>query len=385
MEVERAFARVLEEFQPDVVHFNHFLWGLSVGLPRVAAEYGAFVVATATDLGLLCHRGQYFNSNLEPCGGPSSHEECARCVREPSRHDSHAIELFARRAAVRGAARLGGLGRIVVARDLELRAEEVRQAASFIRQWVFPTSALLSQFQAQGLALEGAKVLPYGIDERAFCLPELEREARGFRFSFFGQYMPHKGLEHLLEAVRRMESRLPESVSPWTLRCYGHGSRGRHKLYAPRAFEAVSSSRRVIDAGCFPPLDAPRVIAETDALVVPSVWMENAPLAVLQARAAGVPVIASDVLGVREVMDPSRHGALVAPGDAGALADAMRAALLAGPHRYEPDPIINHADHLDRIEELYAERSAVTLSPVGPSTGSLGRAVADLVGEAVEA
>jgi len=377
--VERAFARVLEEFRPDVVHFNHFLWGLSIGLPRVAAEHGALVVATVTDLGLLCHRGQFFDSHLAPCGGPRSHAECARCVREPSRHDSGPLELFARRAAVRAAAGAGGLGRIVVTEDLERRAGEIREAVDHIHRWVFPTRALLEVFQGNGLALEDATVLPYGIDEAAFALPPVSDGAREFRFSFFGQFMPHKGLDHLLEAVQLMESRLPESVSPWSLRCWGHGSLGRHRLYAGRAFEPVRSSRRVTDAGCFPPLDAPRVMAETDALVVPSIWMENAPLTVLQARAAGVPVIASDVSGVREVLDPGRHGVLVPPGDARALADAMRSAILAGPRRYAPDPVVRYSDHLDQIETLYAEGSEVV------ARGVLSEAVqAEVTGSSFE-
>lgn len=360
--VERAFAEALDEFRPEVVHFNHFLWGLSIGLPRVAAEHGALVVATVTDLGLLCHRGQFFDASLAVCGGPSSHANCARCVREPSKHDAGALELLARRVAVRGAARVGGLGRIVVAGDLERRAGEVAKAAAYIERWVFPTRALMEVFQAHGLAKESARVLPYGIDESAFELPRAAEAASGFRFSFLGQFMPHKGLEPLLGAVRLMESRLPESVAPWSLRCWGHGSVGRHQLYAERAFEQVRSSRRVVDAGCFPPLDAPRVMAQTDALVVPSLWMENAPLTVLQARAAGVPVIASDVSGVREVLDPARHGVLVPPGDVRALADAMRSAILAGPRRYAPDPVVPYADHLDRIESLYGEEPQVAAS-----------------------
>lgn len=357
--VERAFAQVLEEFRPEVVHFNHLLWGLSVGLPRLAAEAGARVVNTVTDLGLLCHKGQFFDSKLSACGGPRSSSECARCVREPSSYDAEPAELLLRRAAVRGAAKLGGLGRIVVAKDIERRAEMVAEAVSYIDRWVFPTRALREEFQAHGLALEGSSVLPYGIDEELFKLPRVPDEGRGFRFSFFGQFMPHKGLETLFKAVRMMESRLPESVSPWSLRCFGHGSLGRHHLYAGRAFELVRGSRRVTDSGCFPPLDAPRVMAETDVLVVPSIWMENAPLTVLQARAAGVPVIGSDVSGVREVLTPGVHGVLVPPGDEVALADAMRAAILAGPSRYAPDPVVSYTEHLDKIETLYGERTEV--------------------------
>ena len=383
--IEQAFARVLEEFQPKTVHFNQLLWGLSVGLPRVAAEHGVRVVATVTDLGLLCHRGQFFDFSLRACGGPSSAEECARCVREPSSHDAEALELFARRVAVRTASKLGGLGRIVVASDLEERAREVREAVEFIDHWIFPTQALLEEFQSRGLALRDAEVLPYGIDEAAFELPERGVEPRSLRFSFLGQFMPHKGLEHLLAAVHLMESRLPESVAPWSLRCYGHGSSGRHQLYAGRAFETVSASGRVIDAGCFPPLDAPRVMSETDVLVLPSLWMENAPLAILQARAAGVPVIASDVPGVREVVSSPQHGVLVPPGDDLALADAMRRAILDGPRRYASDPVIGYSDHLDRVELIYGEPSSVLHPSPAPERDAPESARPGALGERVQA
>jgi glycosyltransferase involved in cell wall biosynthesis len=63
-------------------------------------------------------------------------------------------------------------------------------------------------------------------------------------------------------------------------------------------------------------------------------WWENSPLAVLEALAAGVPVVASRTGGVPEVL-PETAGLLVPPGDVGALRAALGAVLdgrsLAGP------------------------------------------------------
>jgi len=67
---------------------------------------------------------------------------------------------------------------------------------------------------------------------------------------------------------------------------------------------------------------------------VPSLWWENSPLTVLEALAAGVPVVASRTGGVPEVV-PEGAGLLVPPGDVGALRTALQRAidglLLAGP------------------------------------------------------
>jgi glycosyltransferase involved in cell wall biosynthesis len=67
--------------------------------------------------------------------------------------------------------------------------------------------------------------------------------------------------------------------------------------------------------------DVPEQLAIADAFVLPSL-NENMPLALLQAMAAGLPCICSDVGGVREVLDDD-CGLLVRPGDAGALRAAM--------------------------------------------------------------
>ena len=57
-----------------------------------------------------------------------------------------------------------------------------------------------------------------------------------------------------------------------------------------------------------------------DVLVVPSTWHENAPFVVLEARAAGLPVLASRFGGLQEVVQDGVDGELFAAGDVGDLA-----------------------------------------------------------------
>ncbi len=68
--------------------------------------------------------------------------------------------------------------------------------------------------------------------------------------------------------------------------------------------------------------DVPAQIATADAFVLPSL-NENMPLALLEAMAAGLPSIASDIGGIPEALDQT-SGILVRPGDASALVSAMR-------------------------------------------------------------
>ncbi len=68
-------------------------------------------------------------------------------------------------------------------------------------------------------------------------------------------------------------------------------------------------------------------LAAAGAVVVPSLWPENQPYAVLEAQLLGRTVVASRVGGVPELIDHGRDGLLVEPGQAVALADAVRSVL----------------------------------------------------------
>ena len=61
-----------------------------------------------------------------------------------------------------------------------------------------------------------------------------------------------------------------------------------------------------------------------DWVVVPSIWWENAPLVIHEARAAGRPVICSGIGGMAELVEDGVTGLHVPPGDAAALAETMR-------------------------------------------------------------
>ncbi len=70
--------------------------------------------------------------------------------------------------------------------------------------------------------------------------------------------------------------------------------------------------------------DVPSLMAYADVFVLPSL-SEGMPLSLLEAMAAGTPVVASNIPGINEVIDDQRTGLLVAPQDPDALANAIRA------------------------------------------------------------
>src|SRR5690606_18057296 len=76
--------------------------------------------------------------------------------------------------------------------------------------------------------------------------------------------------------------------------------------------------------------DAGALVAGADVCVMPSIWQDALPLAVMQPMALGLPVIASDVGGIPEMIADGDSGLLVPPGDVQALAAALERLLLDG-------------------------------------------------------
>src|SRR4030095_13568583 len=78
------------------------------------------------------------------------------------------------------------------------------------------------------------------------------------------------------------------------------------------------------------PVDRARIaeaFGRIDCLVMPSLWLENSPVVIQEAFAAGVPVIASGQGGMAELIDDGRSGRLFPAGDTGALAEHLKAIL----------------------------------------------------------
>jgi glycosyltransferase involved in cell wall biosynthesis len=130
-------------------------------------------------------------------------------------------------------------------------------------------------------------------------------------------FRPRKGLEVLLDAL----SLLRAVGLPLRLRAIGG--------FETSAYEAeiLAQAKRLelsdaIDWTGFT-RDVSSQLGKLDLLVLPSLFGEGLPMVVLEAMAAGVPVIATRVEGVPEAIRDGVDGLIVAPDDPGALADAI--------------------------------------------------------------
>jgi glycosyltransferase involved in cell wall biosynthesis len=120
-----------------------------------------------------------------------------------------------------------------------------------------------------------------------------------------------KGLDILLKALAEMTTR------PWRLTVIGSGD--RQKNYESLA-RRLSLNKRIDFRGKLAETDLIRAYQNADLLILPSINSNEAfGLVLIEALACGVPVIASDLPGVRRVFDSHKQGLLIAPGNAADL------------------------------------------------------------------
>ena len=153
---------------------------------------------------------------------------------------------------------------------------------------------------------------------------------------FVGRLEKRKGLKFLLRAWPMVLERQPNA----RLVVVGRG----RPLEGYRRFAARQgwSASDVLFAGYVPAEDLPRYYQSSDVFCAPNTGQESFGIVLLEAMAAGAPIVASDIPGYRDVVSDGEQGLLVEPKNAGALADAIRSGVRQGAipsRRVHPVPL----------------------------------------------
>jgi glycosyltransferase involved in cell wall biosynthesis len=287
-----ALAPVVAELDPDVVHLHHPLHlGIEVlDLLRRAAPRAA-VVATLHDYFLICPReGQLLTGEGRLCAGPTP-DACRRCLPE--------------RPAL----------------DVALRDLAIRDAFRRVDRLIAPSRFLRDRFVAAGWNAGRFTVLPNGVAAAVPAPFRDSRDARRDRFAVFGNVNRFKGTLVALGA----SARLSAAGVAHRLAIHG-GTAWQSDAFLAEFAAALAAAPAAQHRGPYAAGELARRMAETDWVVVPSIWWENAPLVILEAFRHGRPVICGEVGGMAELVRDGVDGLHAPVNDPAGLAEVLRRA-----------------------------------------------------------
>jgi spore coat protein SA len=195
---------------------------------------------------------------------------------------------------------------------------------------VFPEYA--QRFEVVLNATDSSVFKPYGDEAYAMLRGALRLDPECMHLLYVGRLVPIKGVHILIEAFREILARNPRARLIIAGSSFFDGA-AQTPYEAELARLAATISDAIVFTGYLAHTSLRFLYSACQIVVVPSVWQDPCPLVVLEAMASGTCVVACAVGGIPELIDDQQTGVLVAPGDPGALCDAV-CGLLANPeHR----------------------------------------------------
>lgn len=271
-----AVRRVVRAKRPDVVHFHNLFPNLSPAVLRAAHAEQVPVVMTLHNFRLSCLPATFLRKG----------KICEDCLgRTPWRGVLHGCYRGSRAASA------------ALATSLELH----RLLGSFQHVDLF---VVLSEFMRDKLVEGGLDPAKLRVRPN-FAWPMPRRKGPGSYFLVLGRLSPEKGVDVLLEAWTGEGRLVVAGDGPERRRLEASSPPGVEFLGAVQA-EAV-----------------PTLMADARALLLPSQSYEGSPRAVVEAMAAGVPVVGSDIGGIPEHVVSGTSGLLVEPTDTRGWASAI--------------------------------------------------------------
>jgi glycosyltransferase involved in cell wall biosynthesis len=315
--VSKNIGRIIDELSPDIIHVQHLL-GLSTRIVTAAHERRIPVFFTLNDYWYLCHRIRLAPEDGAVCEGPTHGFRCARCASDGKTAHSpvagalHLLSSFVRLPLTLNRDRhMKGILNLA-----ELLIAPSNYIAQKYIQWGIPSGKVVVSdygLQLNAHHRHSNRIRPEDSDHGSSSI-----HAAIFTFGYIGTISRHKGVHLLVEAFQHLRDSHPRRMQLLIF-----GDPGVDPPYSYFLEERICSAD-VHFRGDFDNNEIDAILSQVDLLVVPSLWAENSPLVIHEAFRNGVPVLASDIGGMQDLIPEGKGGKRFPPGDAVALEEEMK-------------------------------------------------------------
>jgi glycosyltransferase involved in cell wall biosynthesis len=324
------FAKVLDEEAPDLIHLHAFTWTVSLRLIQLCKSRSIPIVFTYHTPTVSCQRGTLMLWGQVPCDGKLHVRRCTGCTLNSLglyRHLAAAMGFlprafgrwfgrFSKQGKAQTALRMGDL----IGLSHTVFKEMVSQVDHFVAVCDWGRDVLL----INSVPAAKISVSHHGINwtQDKIAKPEapsIDGATHELRLAFIGRMEASKGLHVLIKALQRVTGLNVR------LDVYGVTQSPSSAAYQRRMRTLAGDDPRVSFHEAIPSSDIIPLLRRFDFLAVPSQWMETGPLVVLEAFAAGTPVICSKLGGPKELVRDGIDGLLVEDyGSVPAWAECLR-------------------------------------------------------------
>jgi glycosyltransferase involved in cell wall biosynthesis len=284
VEARRKFASLLDRFHPDIVHLQNIHGHITPSVIFEAKKRGLPIVWTLHDYKMICPNTHFLNDPnnqiCEACGNGRYYQAVLKRCKKGS--------ILASAMAALEAYVHGIIG--------------VRNAPDY---FLTPSSFLRNKLLERGFSPDKVKHIPLFLPDEMFNGSSQDKAY----LLFMGKLDPLKGIYPLFAACKQA----PKVSLKIAGRAEDMIAEKLPSLLPPHA-EYVGMKQGE---------ELRQLLFGSRAVVLPSLWYENQPFSILEAFAAGKPVIASELGGMTELVEHRERGMLVPPGNAKSLADAM--------------------------------------------------------------
>lgn len=342
VQTETLFKEILEKIKPDIVHF-HLLLDFSMEFISIAKKFGSKVVITIHDYWFICPKIQLIDSNNQVCNDFKNGEKCYNCIMSSYGKEEEGFRKIAKKTykkIVSKNKREHFLSRFKKSKKVLAEADLVIGVSNFV-------SKMIKEFSAD----TNIKTLHIGTITAEDDFYKVDNDSNDLlneiSFAFLGNFNYFKGAEVILNALED----LGEKNEKMKFSIYGRVS----KEY----YDKVINHNFIKYKGEYNYSNLPDIMNNIDVLVVPPIWYDNAPQVVMEALAANIPVIGSDIGGIPDFVKDGVNGYLFKAGNYHELSNIINK-ILSSPDeikslRSGSSYVKKLSTHIEEMEAMYID------------------------------
>jgi glycosyltransferase involved in cell wall biosynthesis len=314
------FNQILDSEEPDLVHLHAFTPAVSIRLIRVIKQRKIPVIKqrkipvifTYHTPTTSCQRGTLLHNGSEVCDGKLDLHTCTRCTLQGLGMSVYQSKLTGSIPAAigRGIGVMGLRGKAWTA----LRMSELvkcRHQAFYDLIAEVDHIVAVCDWVEELLLLNKVPQRKITVYRQGLCHPitplatMVKDQNAPLKLVFLGRLDRTKGVHLLINALAKI------SDLPVTLDIYGISQSSERDRYQDELLTLAQTDSRITFKSAISPTNIVPTLIKYDLLVVPSQWLETGPLVILEAFAAGIPILGSRLGGITELVEDGINGILV--------------------------------------------------------------------------